>query len=313
MLWLFLSLLAAAANACYYIAAKKALETLDARALAAGSFLTCGCFLLILSLIGGIPPAGDQLLMAVAATTALNVIGTTLVFRALSSTDISLSVPMIALTPVFLIATSFLLLHEIPSFFGICGICITVAGAYILYLHGPVTQYWEPFRAILKNPGSRAMLLVALIYAFALGFDKITVLNSDPVFGSALTSLAIGSAFAGIWLGTALIGRFRKGTETRSGSAATGRADPARTWAGYGGAGAILAIIGIGILLVIESVSVNYAYMMQIVPYIAAIKRMSIILIVCYGTLVAHEGKVARRITGSVLMAVGAAIIILSG
>lgn len=181
MLWIFLSLVGATANACYYIATKKLLETLDARVLAAGSFLTCGTVLLALSFTGGIPVAGDQLFMAVMATTVLNVIGTTLVFRALSSTDISLSVPMIAFTPVFLIATSFLLLHEIPAFTGMCGICITVAGAYVLYLNGSVTNYCEPFRSILENPGSRAMLLVALIYAFTLGFDKITVLNSDPV------------------------------------------------------------------------------------------------------------------------------------
>lgn len=126
-----------------------------------------------------------------------------------------------------------------------------------------------------------------------------------------MTSLAIGLSFAGIWLAMALYRRYRE--KTGAWPAATGRTEPAGAWAGCGGAGAILAVAGIGILLVIESVSVNYAYTMQIVPYIIAIKRMSIILIVCYGTLVAHEGEVARRVAGSALMAAGAAIIILSG
>ncbi len=312
MLWILFSALGAAANAGYFIATKKLLATIDKNVLAAGSFFVTGIFLFILALIRGIPPLGNELVMAIAATSVLNIIATTLVYRALSTTDISLAVPMISFTPIFLIATSFLLLGEIPTPLGIAGICVIVTGSYILNLSQAHTSFADPFRAILRNRGSVSMLAVAFLYSIALNFDKMVVLNSDPVFGSALVCLVLGISFFLI----RQVSVFHHNI---------GRADPAcpvpqriiaqakrqTTIDPY--IASALAFAGIGIMLTIESVTINYAFTLQIVPYVIAIKRMSIILIVFYGTLIAHEGEVLRRLAGAGFMVAGAILIILSG
>ena len=60
-----------------------------------------------------------------------------------------------------------------------------------------------------------------------------------------------------------------------------------------------------------ESVSINIAYTLQIVPYVIAIKRLSIIFMVLYGTIVCHERGLAMRVQGAILMVGGAVIILL--
>ncbi len=287
MLWIFLAAAGATVNAAYYIVTKRLLHTIDRNVLAAGGFFVTGVFLFILALIRGIPPLGNELFIAIAATSVLNIIATTLVFRALAITDISLAIPMLSFTPIFLILTSF-------------------------NLSSPHTSFLDPFREILKDRGSASMLIVAFIYAIALNFDKKVVLNSDPVFGSALVYLVIGISF--FVIGQASVQHDRTVQNRTSLPANQLPATPVQQpWLMEPYFSGVLAFATIGILLAIESVTINYAFMMQIVPYVIAIKRMSIILTVLYGTIVAREGEALLRLTGAGLMVAGAVLIILAG
>ncbi len=67
----------------------------------------------------------------------------------------------------------------------------------------------------------------------------------------------------------------------------------------------------IGLFVAIEAASVNVAYILQIVPYVIAIKRMSIIFMVLYGMIVFSEGEPGKRGMGATLMVAGAVIILL--
>jgi uncharacterized membrane protein len=66
----------------------------------------------------------------------------------------------------------------------------------------------------------------------------------------------------------------------------------------------------IGAFVATEAASVNLAYTLQIVPYVIAIKRLSIIFVVIYGTMVFFEREITKRFAGALLM-VGGAIIIM--
>ncbi len=102
---------------------------------------------------------------------------------------------MLSFTPVILTGTSFLLLHEVPSFFGFVGICIIVSGSYVLNISEGDMHFLDPVKTILRNRGSWYMLIVALLFAVSINYDKIALLNSDPFFGMALTVLSIGVSF----------------------------------------------------------------------------------------------------------------------
>ena len=139
---------------------------------------------------------GRSITSAVIISGILNIIGLSLIFRALESSDLSLSMPMLSFTPVFLIGTSYLLLHEVPSAAGTFGICIIVSGSYVLNISAEHEHLLDPVKSMVQNRGSWYMLIVAFLFAASINYDKIAMLNSDPVFGMAFTLLIISGAFA---------------------------------------------------------------------------------------------------------------------
>jgi len=302
MFWALLSGIGACSDAAYYIVNKKYLRSVQPDLLAAAGFLCTGIFLFALSLIRGFPTLGADFLYAVGATCAINVLGTTLAFRALKSTDISLAVPMLSFTPLFLVLTAFVMLHEIPSPAGTAGIIIIVAGSYILNTAAEHTSLLDPLRAMVSHPGILAMFFVAFLYAIAIGFDKMVVLNSDIVFGSAVVFSVLGSAFLGIFL--------LKSAVHHMGSSVPEVMAPVQPTAGPT-RDVLAAGILIALFLTIESIAINAAYLDQIVPYVSAIKRMSIIITVLYGTLVFRETGIRQRVFGASLMVCGVALILL--
>jgi drug/metabolite transporter (DMT)-like permease len=307
MLWYVLSIIGAIADAGYYIAIKKFLQTSDPFILAAGGYTCTGTALLIVSWARGFPAIGQDLFIALFVSSMLGVGAIILSFAALRHTDISLAVPMISFTPLFLIVTAFVLLHEVPSVMGIAGIVTIVTGSYVLNLSTSHRGWADPFRSIAKNRGVLYMLIVSLIYAVAINFDKIIVTNSDPVFGSSLTCIILGLSFAGMSQFTRL--------RDVVGTVIAPQPEAPQQRGLETGARPFKNSIGqwflIGILLSFSAVSINTAYTMQIVPYVIAIKRMSIIIMVLYGAFVFKEEDVVRRLSGALLMVAGAVLIVL--
>jgi drug/metabolite transporter (DMT)-like permease len=307
MLWVLLALIGALANAAFYIVVKKYITALDPRILTAAGFIVGALLLFCISALQGFPAIGPDYYFAVAVSAVLNIIGLTLIFSALSSSDLSLSMPMLSFTPTFLVGTSYLLLHEVPSFLGIAGICIIVSGSYVLNISAEHEHFLDPVRSMLRSRGSWYMLVVAFLFAASINYDKIAMLNSDPVFGMAFTLLAIGSAFILLFAVSYIAGRGlpRGNPSPDPGLVAGGKS--------YGGKYLtyIVPAFLIAFFVAAESVSINIAYTLQIVPYVIAIKRMSIIFMVLYGTIVCGEGELANRLMGAALMVGGALIILL--
>jgi len=308
MLWVLLALTGAVTNAGYYVATKKMLQSINPHVLAAGSFLTTALFLLLISSRYGIPVIGDRFLCAIAITASLNVIATILTYRALATTDISLAIPMISFTPVFLIGTSFLLLHELPTTGGAIGILIIVSGSYVLNLSPGQKSIADPIHSIARHPGVLYMLIVAFLYAIAVNFDKMVVQESDTVFGSAIVFVVIGGAFVIIAFFSCRNACTLRGIKKDLPAATELKpASPGSRYHWMAG-----AFIFIGLLITLEAIVINYAYTLQIVPYVIAFKRMSIVLTVLSGAIVFRESDIGRRLAGAVLMVLGAVLILVT-
>lgn len=137
---------------------------------------------------------------SILTTGLLNIIAVVFYYKALKSTDISLAVPMLFFTPIFLIVTSFIFLKELPSIFGISGILLIVIGSYILNMTKNIRHLSDPFKNIFETKGIFYMLIVAFIFSISSNFDKLVVQNSDPYFGSSLVNLLLGCFFLGLSL-----------------------------------------------------------------------------------------------------------------
>jgi drug/metabolite transporter (DMT)-like permease len=308
MLWILLALLGAVTNASYFIIIKRYITTLDPKVLTGVGFTCGGLLLLAFSAIRGFPVIGQDFYSAVVITATLNIISLSLIFKALSSSDLSLSIPMLSFTPVILIGTSYLLLHEVPSVSGVAGICIIVIGSYVLNISSADEHILDPVKSMLRNRGSWYMLIVAFLFAVSINFDKIAMLNSDPFFGMALTVLAIGVAFV-LMAAYSLIS-YRNLSSLPEPVDCAYPEPVSRSPAFLQRKYLALAIL-IGAFVAIEAASINVAYTLQIVPYVIAIKRLSIIFVVLYGTLVFSEDETVKRLMGAALMVTGAIVIVL--
>lgn len=285
MVWYLFALLGAMSDSTFYMLSKKLLRNIDQYVLAAWVFLTSSVALLLISIIRGVPAIGPAFYSSVLVTGILNVIAAILYYKALRITDLSLSIPMISFTPVFLIFTSLVLLDEFPAGFGIVGILLIVTGSYILNASRKNKRLFDPFRKMFENTGVIYMLVVAFLFSISANFDKLVVKNSDPYFGSAVVFLFIGCTF--------LIISYAKNGRVSS-------------------PGNYSLFLVVGMVLALEAVTINIAYTMSIVPYVISLKRLSIMFSVLFGGLVFNEENILQRGIGAAVMVAGVVLIIVS-
>jgi drug/metabolite transporter (DMT)-like permease len=205
--------------------------------------------------------------------------------KALKASPLSLTLPFLAFTPGFVIVTGWLVLGEKITAGGFLGIVMIVTGSYVLNLSKVTSGFLGPFRAIVREPGSKLMLLVSFIYAFTSVIGKLAVLHSNPyVFGSlyniTLTALMV-----------ALIPFSRA-------------ADPVKEITKKPFAGLMLgAAVSISVFSHFIAISMVQA------AYMISIKRMSLLFGVLYGAWLFREERIMERLTGAVLMLIGAFLI----
>ncbi len=307
MFWFLLALIGAISQAIYSLSVKVLLKKIPPFLLAGYSFLAASLIFIPVLLFSGIPSPGPGLVPALAGTVIINTLATILFYRALSTTDISLCVPILAFTPVFLILTSFIMLGEIPSITGAAGILLVTAGAFLLTIRSGQSQSFSlrsPFRTFLYNPGIRSMLFVAFLYSISVNYDKEVVMNSSPIFASAITLFLLAIIFLLIAMATM----------TKSTPGAGDPEGPAPVVSGHPFLHSPFFLYGtVGMILVVEGISINSAYTMAIVPYVITIKRLSLFFSVLFGGLVLHEQQIRGRMAGAFIMILGAVVIGLGG
>lgn len=210
-----------------------------------------------------------------------------LYIKALQVSPLALTTPYLAFTPLFAIATDYLINHELPSQAGLLGVVLLVAGAYGLNLHQARTGWSEPLKMIFKERGSWMMLAVAAIYAYTVVMGKLALVHSSPMFTAAFYPLMI---IGGLALVLGLTGRLSWGWLARPGPS--------------------LALA----LCMCSMVVCHYMALSEIqASYMVAVKRMSPLFAVLYGGMLLGEGRLAQHLAAGALMVGGAAVIALAG
>ena len=107
-----------------------------------------------------------------------------LYMQAIRESPLSLTLPYLAFTPVFIALTGFVFLGESVTLAGFAGIMLVVCGAWLLNAgtinNGAVLNVLAPFRAIVRERGSRLMLITAAIYSLTSVFGKGALLHVTP-------------------------------------------------------------------------------------------------------------------------------------
>ena len=223
--------------------------------------------------------------LAIAAALPLEIFAFFLYMRALKLSPLSLSLPFLAFTPVFMILTGHLILGETIGLSGVLGILLIVLGAYVLNLSKMKSGLLGPIRAVMREPGSWIMLLVSFIYSITAPIGKVAILHSNPWFFAAVYNLALSVVIVSLWP-VAAGGAGVRGTFSKPGP-----------------------MLLIGLMAAME----NFAHMMAIAQveaaYMIAVKRLSLLFGVLYGAWWFGEENIRERLAGAAIMIAGVFLI----
>lgn len=285
-MWFYYALITAFSQATSDAITKKTLQRADEYIVAWLRLLSSVPYLLIALFIIEIPETDSTFWAVLIAALPLEVTAFILYIRALKESPLSLTIPFLAFTPVFLIFTSFLILGELPDKSGTAGVILIAAGAYTLNLHMKKKGLLKPIMAIIKERGSLMMLIVSFIYSITSSLGKLAILHSSPIFFGALYFIILALAFTPI-----VIFKSRNNL---------GQIIKNYKYFGF-----------LGFFHSLMVITHMVAMSLTQVTYMIAVKRTSLLFSAGYGYFLFKEEKMRERLLGSILMIIGVVLIVI--
>ncbi|MFZ5453139.1 MAG: EamA family transporter [Thermodesulfobacteriota bacterium] len=287
-IWLFFGLAAALGDAGADAVTKRHLTSLSPYVMGLVRFLFAAPFLLLVALSLSRPGLTPGFWWTLAVMVPLEISATLMYMQALRVSHLSLCIPFLAFTPVFMILTGQVILGEGLNRWGVVGVTAIAGGSYLLSLGFEGTGFWGPFKALARERGPRLMLGVAAIYSCTAALFKKAVLYSDPAFFGVFYPLLLG----GVMLGGYPLVREAKGLALRS------------LW-GWG--------LLLGFFVALSILSVAQGLTLAPAAYMIAVKRLSLLFSVILGGMWLKERPFLPRLLGAGLMTGGVILIALKG
>jgi drug/metabolite transporter (DMT)-like permease len=228
-------------------------------------------------------PFSQELALLLAIALPLEIFAYYLFLSSIRMAPLSLTVPLLAFTPVLTIISSSLLLDEWITMTGGMGIGLVTVGAYFLNANLIRQNILAPVKAIFANPGSRRMLLVAFIWSVtsSLGKKGIQLYDAIPFGCVLLFGNLIIFALIALW-------RVKAGfADARIRSA---------TWGLFLAAGLFMAVAEITHFVSLSSAPV---------AYMISVKRLSLVFGVILGWFFFGEQHIRYRLGGASAMVAG--------
>jgi drug/metabolite transporter (DMT)-like permease len=231
-------------------------------------------------------PASLDFWMPLAGSVALNSIAAYLVMDTLSKADLGMVLPLTTLSPVFLLLTAPIIVHEFPTWIGLIGILVTTAGTWCLARKKGQEGIWKPFQLLWSQESNRKMIFVALLYAISAPFDKRASMSGGPLW--YLTFIDLGLAL------TYVPFMFR-----------------GRRWTKLFEDGGI-KLLPLGISNLFRAWCQFTAFCLLLVPYAIGLKRLSVIFGILWGRWLFKERDTAQRLSAATIMIVGSVMILVA-
>jgi len=241
-------------------------------------------FLLPILFFIDIPALDKTFWIAIAVCVVMDMITTVLYMRAIQIAPLSLTVPYLGLTPLFLLVIPTLILGEYLSALGILGVVLVAIGTYTLQIDRAKRGWLEPWLAIFRNRGSLYMLIVAFCYAITATIGKVAIQHSSPLFFTVVYFSLLAIGYTPFML-----------ISTR---------------------GKLTLLVGnpgyffkIGLAMALMAVAHFSAIGMIQVAYMISIKRLSLLFAILYGIFWFKEKNLKERIAGGLIIIAGATCI----
>ncbi len=203
-------------------------------------------------------------------------------FKAIRRGELGSTFPLIAFTPIFMIATGYLILSELPSAMGLIGIFAIVIGAYSLRIESLNGGPLAPIRALARENAARYMLTAAFLFSFAAAFYKKAVIASSAPLALFAPQVIGVVLFTSYFIFTKRLPALRfQISKYRVG----------------------ICLLGLAAFL--ESIGFIIAINMALAPYVISVKRTSILFTIILGFVVFREKYIIRSLLAGAIMLLG--------
>ncbi len=285
--WVFISLLSAFSLAGSDALTKKAVNDSNEYLIAFFRLLFSLPLLFFLWFFVPVPELDRQFYLAFMVALPIEMATVVLYVKALKLSPLSLSLPFLSLTPVFLIANAYMIVGEKVSLQGALGIVLIAAGGYLLNAGEMKKGLLRPFSAIARQKGAMMMIAVAFLYSITSSLGKMAIEHSSPVFFGItyFTVLTICFAPIGLWKGR---GDLKAFVAAR----------------GY------LSMVVPGFLYAVMVVTHMIAMNMTKVAYMISVKRTSLLMGVLFGYFLFKETNIRERMLGAFIMFAGFVVVV---
>ena len=233
-----------------------------------------------------VPPLDRVFYITFLISLPLTAVAFFMYIKAIKISPLSLTVPYLAFTPVFMIGTGFLMLNEMPDIWGIAGISAVCIGSYVLNIDPQSRSFIDPLRAVFRETGSWMMLIVSFIFSISAVLGKLAILHSSVLFFQMSFFAVLNLLIIIIFL---VIRKIRLKTFVEQ---------------------PVKGMVA-GVLLYCHILFHGYGISMTKAAYMMSVKRLSIVFGVISGGLVFHEENFLMRFLGAMLMFSGAVVILL--
>ncbi len=220
----------------------------------------------------------------------INIAAYLLLFTAIKISPISIVMPYIGFTPLFLTLSGYLILDEQTGILSFWGILLILVGGFILQL--PVRLVKEKKFTVLRffnreEKGIYFALAAAFLWSISASVEKIAVFSSSPEFYGAAIHLALGLVF--------LLFAQRN----------TEKAETNKTNSGKN----IALLLVIGIVSAILALTQLTAIQLTQVSTVIAFKRTGVLISGLAGLFYFKEGHYLKTITGTIVLVCGAVLV----
>jgi drug/metabolite transporter (DMT)-like permease len=288
--WLPLTLLCALSLAASDAATKAWLRDYRARELALVRFSITGLLLLPGLWLFPLGWPRATFWLWISALIPLEILAMLLYMRAIRDHPLSLTLPYMAFTPVFVVLTGWLILGERVDGSGLVGVLLVVAGGWLLNMRHARLRDWRtwsaPLRAIVHEAGSRMMLGAASIYALTSVMGKGAMAYTTPEAFGAFYFVSVGVA-------TALLFGLRDPTAL------------GRIWRRPHGVAVVAALTAIMVVTHFLALSLVQA------AYMISVKRTSLLFGILLGALFFRERQLGAHLAAGTVMLAGVYLIVL--
>ena len=286
-LWVLLSLFSAFSLATSDALAKKALRENNEYLVAWFRLIFTLPLLLLVMVFIPVPAVDSSFYEAFAIALPLEMITVVLYIKALKLSPLSLTLPFLSLTPLFVVLNAYLILGEKISLVGGAGIFMIVLGSYLLNITEWRKGLLAPVRAVIREKGSLLMICVAMLYSVTSSYGKMAIEQSSPLFFGVTYSIAMNILFVPVGL---LKGRGHLGDFVRNGK--------------------YRSLVLPGFFYALMIIAHMTAMKLTKVAYMISVKRVSLLIGLFYGYLLFREENIRSRFLGALFMFIGFVMVV---